>query len=241
MPGERTTKLGSKLAIDLWQLVTDERPVRPEWVARDSGFAVLCDLLGRRAPGDAIGLPRSETPEDVVATSALGRDDEPNETIGIVTTETGEYSYRISWRLEAGHPVIGEIAPQPLPSAIPLLLVFGVPPAIEALLGKPQLREPVVDDPVAALLLAHSRFLGIPLLGRALASWRWAAPSLAGEIATLSAGEIAGTVLRASVHHSARRSLGTVSRLSALNTAGADPVALRALNKALKSAPALSF
>jgi hypothetical protein len=241
VPGERTAKLGSKLAIDLWQAVTDERPVRPEWVARDSGFAVLCDLLGRRAPSDAIGIPRSETPEDVAAASALGAGDEPNDTIGRVATGAGEYSYRISWRLEAGRPVIGEIAPQPIATGIPLVLVLGVPPALAACLGDPQLREPFGDDPVMALLLDHSRLLGIPLLGRALAIWRWAAPRLADEDLALSPGEIAGTVLRASVHRSVRRTLGNVSQLGALNTAGANPVALRALNKTVKSAPALSF
>ncbi len=186
-------RIGNKLALDFWgRLARGDRWPRKK-VAPDSPLRALHRLYGQAGPLYALGLPTAARPDQVTATTFPAETGGPELTVGLLTAGAADYRYSLSWCLDAGSPLIGEVAPTAHPLALP-------PARGEARATADRLHErapaPAADlDPVAAALwraeLGHT---GLPFVVRCLATW-WRVEASADP--NEPAGAVAATIARA--------------------------------------------
>jgi hypothetical protein len=171
--GTALPRTGNRLAYSFWQHVASGERWPRRKAARDSPLRVLYRLYGNAGPQIAIGIPSGERLDRVMAMTHLTGAGAPELTIGAVTAGEITYDYTISWWLEAGKPVVGEVMPSPHP------LVLPERGGAEAEIGA-RLRErapaPAIElDPIsAALWRVEVAWVGLPFAVRCLAT-RWRA------------------------------------------------------------------
>ena len=204
---ERT---GNKLAVAFWQCVSNGDRWPRQKAARDSPLRAVYRLYGNAGAQCAIGVPPDHLVDEVAASTYPTEPGFPELTMGSVTAYGRTYRFAMSWWLQAGKPVVGEVMPAPHPLVLPP--IHGE----EAELAW-RLREraptPCVElDPVAATLwhaeLEHS---GLPFAVRCLAT-RWRVQGKADPAAPGSAvaAAIASAVARAAGMRRTRAATATI-------------------------------
>jgi hypothetical protein len=164
---ERT---GNKLALAFWQQIAHGDRWPRTKAARDSPLRALYRLYGAPGPLYALGISPGRLPEEVTASTYPGDPDAPELTVGAVLAGGWSYRYALSWWLEGGKPIVGEVSPTAHPLALPpqdgedadvgARLRGGAPPPAFEL------------DPVAATLWsAELDRNGLPFAIRCLATW----------------------------------------------------------------------
>jgi hypothetical protein len=191
---ERT---GNKLALAFWRCVgSGDRWPRAK-AGRDSPLRALYRLYGNTGPQCGIGVPPGHHLDEMVASTYSTEPGAPELTVGTVTAGAASYSYSMSWWMQAGKPVVGEIMPAPHPLALPPL--HGADGEL-ALRLRERAPEPTVElDPVArALWRSELGESGLPFTLRCLATW-WRVQSRADPSMPpgASAAAVASAVARA--------------------------------------------
>jgi hypothetical protein len=165
-----TERMGNKLAFAFWQCAAsaDRWPRRK--AARDSPLRAVCRLYGNSGPQCAIGVPRGHHVEEVTASTYPTEPGAPELTLGSVSAHGESYRYAITWSVQRGKPVVGEVMPAPHPLALPSMRGAEAELARRLTEGAP---EPTVElDAVAtALWSTELRHSGLPFAVRCLATW----------------------------------------------------------------------
>ncbi|MDQ6775348.1 MAG: hypothetical protein M3071_03800 [Actinomycetota bacterium] len=164
---ERT---GNKLALALWQCVTSGDRWPRAKAARDSPLRAVYRLYGTAGPQCAIGVPVGHHLDEVVASTYQTEAGAPELTVGSVTARGAIYEYAMSWWIQAGKPVVGEVIPAPHPLVVPS--VRGADAELAWRLRERAPEPTVALDPVASILWrTELRQSGLPLTIRCLAAW----------------------------------------------------------------------
>jgi len=192
--GERT---GNNLALAFWQGIAGGNRWPRSKAARDSPLRALYRLYGDAGPLCAIGIPGHQSPTEVTASTYPTQPGFPQLTIGTVIAGGEGYRYSLTWWLEAGKTIVGEITPAPDPLALP-------PAYGRTLEASARLREsapaPTVElDCVSSALwrVELGRF-GLAFAVRCLATW-WRVQKGAdpAESPAVVAAAVSGAVARA--------------------------------------------
>jgi hypothetical protein len=195
--GGDVERTGNKLAIALWQCAANGDRWPRAKAAPHSPLRAVYRLYGNAGPQCAIGVPADHRLDDVVASTYPTEPGAPELTLGTVTASGTAYRYAISWSIEAGRPVVGEVMPAPHPLALP-----PVRGGEAELAGRLRERapEPTVElDPVASSLWrTELGQWGLPFAVRCLAAW-WRAQGRVdpSSPAAATAAAVAWTVARA--------------------------------------------
>jgi hypothetical protein len=166
----RVIRAGDRLSLDFWQRVLDRRPWRR--VPAGSPLALLYELYGSAGPLLAVGMPRGETPEEVIGGTASVDFQLHAVTAGELVTTSGRWDFALLWRLADGRPWVTEVLPvadDPL-GKVPDL--GELPDDVQGNLRRPP-RPNVRLDPLDGLLWeVETARRGLSLAVRALTAWR---------------------------------------------------------------------
>jgi hypothetical protein len=192
---ERT---GNKLALAFWQCVAGGDRWPRAKAARDSPLRAVYRLYGNAGPQCAIGVPAGQHLDEVVVSTYPTESGAPELTVGSVTARGATYRFAMSWWMQAGKPVVGEVMPAPHPLALPP--VRGADAELSRRLRECA-PEPTVElDPVAGTLWhTELRQSGLPLAVRCLATW-W---RVQGNVDPLSPAAAAAAAIASAVTSSA--------------------------------------
>lgn len=169
----------------------------PAKTAPDSPLSALYRLYGPAAPLCALGLEPGHLPDKVVAATLPHTSGSPELTAGEVMAAGASCPFALSWWLEAGKPVIGEVLPGLHPLVAGATNVHSEETVARLHERAPS---PVCDlDPVASLLWrVETAQAGLPMAVRSLATW-WRVQGAAGasQPPPAIAAAVAGAVARA--------------------------------------------
>lgn len=165
----RATRLGYRLAVDVWRSALEGRRWRGKATVAGSPMEALVRIYGAEGPLVALGMPPGALPEHVSATTPRPGEGSLSVTYGDVLARGVEYPYTLLWRSEAGKPLVAEV----LPGDRTLDMPWGIPrDAWLRLMAPPSPGIPL--DPLASVVwegVAGSN--GLPLAVRCLAlCWR---------------------------------------------------------------------
>jgi len=162
--------MGNKLAFAFWQCVASADRWPRQKAARDSPLRAVYRLYGNSGPQCAIGVPRGHHIEELTASTYPTEPGAPELTLGSVSAHGESYRYAITWSVQMGKPVVGEVMPAPHPLALPSMRGAEAELARRLTEGAP---DPTVElDAVAtALWSTELRHSGLPFAVRCLATW----------------------------------------------------------------------
>lgn len=221
--GRHLSRVGERLAVDLWRAVGDLERWPRKAVEVQSPLAAAYRLYGPPGPAFAIGVSPDTRPRCVSA-ATLDHDPRlPEATTGVVAAGGLPHLYTLRWRLEGGKPVVAEVLPFAAAQAHTLPPDSRMSRLVAHRLFAEAPRPPVELDPVAAAVWAdHLPAAGLPLVLRALAAW-WRVRADVADPLPEPAGLVAAGVVSLVAAHAGRR------RLSPAAATGADPAVVAAL------------
>jgi hypothetical protein len=167
---DETERMGNKLAFTFWQCVAGADRWPRQKAVRDSPLRAVYRLYGNSGPQCAIGVPRGHHVEELTASTYPTEPGAPELTLGSVSAHGESYRYAITWSVQMGKPVVGEVMPAPHPLALPSMRGAEAELARRLTEGAP---DPTVElDAVAtALWSTELRHSGLPFAVRCLATW----------------------------------------------------------------------
>ena len=165
-----TERMGNKLAFAFWQCVASADRWPRQKAARDSPLRAIYRLYGNSGPQCAIGVPSRHHVEELTASTYPTEPGAPELTLGSVSAHGESYRYALSWSVQMGKPVVGEVMPAPHPLALPSMRGAEAGLARRLMEGAP---DPTVElDAVATTLWSTElRHSGLPFAVRCLAAW----------------------------------------------------------------------
>lgn len=229
----RVHEVGERLGVQFWQTVADGKRWPRKHVASHSPLEVLYRLYGTAGPALAVGLTPGGPLLAVFGTTADPWAGLPEVTTGLVAQGAERHPFTLSWRLEAGKPVLLELLPflDAVDSAFPPPTALTPEMARYLHTGIPRPRGDL--DPVACVLFEVSLpLVGLPLVVRCLAAW--------SRILASGAPVAGDAVVAAALVQTVGARAGVRQARQAATTHGADPAEVARAAQVLRSRLRLS-